>query len=339
MVMNISGSTTTVLPIEDDSQVGHARRVAQALAQQLGFADVDAGRVALVATELATNLLKHAHHGALHLRAIPAETGSGIELVAVDRGPGFDPGECIADGFSTGGTQGTGLGALMRQAQVFDIHSDSRGSVVLVQVFHRHVSPPPLRFGVSQHSLNNDPACGDVWHLALDGSRISALVIDGIGHGEDAERAGLAGAAVFATAPFIEPAASLLEMHQAMNGTRGGAAAVALYDPRVGKVRFAGVGNIGGALLTAEKSRGLASHPGIVGSQFRKAVAFDYPVETQHQVLIMYSDGLQSRWDLRDYPGLIHRHPAIVATLLHRDFCRGRDDVTVLVVALEANHD
>jgi len=54
--------------------------------------------------------------------------------------------------------------------------------------------------------------------------------------------------------------------------------------------------------------------------------------------LIMYSDGLQSRWNLQDYPGLVHRHPAVIASVLHRDFCRGRDDVTVLVVALEAAH-
>jgi len=338
MVMNLHGALTTVLPIEDDSQVGHARRVAQALANQLGFNEVDAGRVAIVATELATNLLKHALHGALHVRQVPAQSGSGLELIAVDRGPGFDATRCLADGFSTGGTQGTGLGALTRQAQVFDLYSDSRGSVILAQLFPRHVLPCPLRFGVSQHSLKDDPACGDVWHLAVEGSQISALVIDGIGHGEEAERAGLAGAAVFATAPFAEPASSMQDMHQAMNGTRGGAAAIALYDPGLGNLRFAGVGNIGACLITADKSRGLASHPGIVGSQYRKAQVFDYPIE-ESQLLIMYSDGLQSRWNLRDYPGLIHRHPAIIAALLHRDFCRGRDDVTVLVIALEAVRD
>ncbi|AHL75396.1 transcriptional regulator [Stutzerimonas stutzeri] len=334
--MNLSGSTTTVLAVEDASQVGHARRVAQALAVQLAFNEADAGRVALAATELATNLLKHAHHGALHLRPIPALTGSGIELVAVDRGPGFDPSKCMTDGFSTGGTQGTGLGALMRQGQLFDVYSDSRGSVVLVQLYPRQVSPIPLRFGVSQHSLLNDPACGDVWHLAVDGPRLSALIIDGIGHGEDAERAGLAGAGVFAAAPFADPATSMFDMHQAMNGTRGGAAAIAMFDGHT--VRFTGIGNIGGCLLSSEKTRGLASHPGIVGSRFRKAVTFDYPVDAP-QILVMYSDGLQSRWDLRDYPGLSHRHPAIIAALLHRDFCRGRDDVTVMVIALETVND
>ncbi len=69
--------------------------------------------------------------------------------------------------------------------------------------------------------------------------------------------------------------------------------------------------------------------------QFRKAQPFDY-AEVSGQLLILYSDGLQSRWNLADYPGLSHRHPALIAAILHRDFCRGRDDVTVFVIALEA---
>lgn len=335
MVLNLQGSQTLVVPVEEESQVGHARRIAHGMASKLGFDDIDAGRVALAATELATNLLKHAGHGALHLRAVPANPGFGVELISVDRGAGFNPGECLADGFSTGGTQGNGLGALMRQAQLFDVFSDARGSAVLVQLYTRHASALPLRFGVSQHALNEDPACGDVWHLAADGQRISALVIDGIGHGEEAERASLAGAASFAVDPFADPAVQMLQMHQAMAGTRGGAAAFALSDTSSGVLHFTGVGNIGARVLTQEASRGLASHPGIVGSRFRKAQVFEYPLEAS-QLLILYSDGLQSRWDLREYPGLSHRHPGIIAAVLHRDFCRGRDDVTVLVIALEA---
>ncbi|MGC1331458.1 MAG: ATP-binding protein, partial [Pseudomonas sp.] len=98
-----------------------------------------------------------------------------------------------------------------------------------------------------------------------------------------------------------------------------------------------GIGNIGGSLLSPERGRGLASHPGIVGGQFRKAQSFDY-AQVSGNCLILYSDGLQSRWNLHDYPGLIFRHPAVIASVLHRDFCRGRDDVTVLVIHLELPH-
>jgi hypothetical protein len=120
-------------------------------------------------------------------------------------------------------------------------------------------------------------------------------------------------------------------------GTRGGAAAIAHYDGSRDRVRYTGIGNISGSLLTAESSRGLTSHPGIVGSQFRSTHIVDYP-HAAGQLLVMHSDGLQSRWRLSDYPGLWRRHPAVIAALLHRDFCRGRDDVTVLVVALETQH-
>ncbi|WP_371925532.1 ATP-binding protein [Pseudomonas sp. ANT_J28] len=335
MDVNMPGSVTQVLPIEDTSQIGHARRTAQKLAEEHGFDATDAGRVALVATELASNILKHAARGELHLRILPRASGAGIEILAVDRAKGFDLQACLTDGFSTGGTQGIGLGAVSRQSEVFDVYADSRGTVLLTRLYPRSDKTPDRRVGISQHSLHNDPACGDVWHLAFDGAHISALVIDGLGHGEEAERAARAGEKTFALSPFASPMLLLEDIHQAMIGTRGGALAIAQFDGD--HVKFVGIGNIGACLIAPDKSRGLASHPGIVGGQYRKAQPFDYAQVNGH-LLIMYSDGLQTRWNLQDYPGLVHRHPAVIAAILHRDFCRGRDDVTVLVIALEAVH-
>ena len=332
MDLNIPSALTHVLLIEDVSQIGHARRTAQKLAEQLGFDEADAGRVALVATELASNILKHADHGALHLRA----TGNGgVELLSVDRGQGFELSHCLVDGFSTGGTQGIGLGAISRLAQVFDVHADSRGTAIVARLWPRNGSVKDIRYGVSQHSLHNDPHCGDAWHLAIEPGRFSVLVADGLGHGELAEQAAKAGEQVFAQAAFVDATVLMNDMHVAMGGTRGGAMAVAQYDAVADNLRFTGVGNIGASLVGPDKSRGLASHPGIVGVQFRKAHPFDY-AQVAGQLLILYSDGLQSRWNLSDYPGLAHRHPALIAAILHRDFCRGRDDVTVFVIALEA---
>lgn len=332
MGLNIAGSLTQVLPIEDDSQVGYARRCTQRLAEQHGFDATDAGRAALLATELASNLLKHASHGELHLRVVPNVGYSGLELIAIDRGSGFDLQHCLADGFSTGGTQGIGLGAIKRLANVFDVYADSRGAAVLARLYPRGSAARDLRWGVSQHSLHHDPACGDAWYLAYDDTQFSALVVDGLGHGELAERAALAGTQAFAQAPFDAPAHVLEAMHVNMQGSRGGAAAFAQYAG--GALRFCGVGNIGARLLTPDTSRGLASHPGIVGGQFRRARPFDY-ADVHANLLVLYSDGLQSRWDLQQYPGLMHQHPALIAAVLHRDYCRGRDDVTVLVAALE----
>lgn len=335
MDLKIDGSPTCVLAIEDSSQVGHARRTAQTLAQMHGFSETDIGRIGLVVTELGSNLLKHASRGELHLRTLPRAGQPGFEVLAVDRAGGFEREACLADGYSTGGTQGIGLGAVARQAEVFDLYSDERGTVLLARLYRKEDRDPDVRYGISQHALHNDAHCGDSWYLALANGHVSALVVDGLGHGVEAEEAALLGRATFAAQAFEAPDLILDDMHQAMRGSRGGAVGIAQFDGYRDSLRFAGIGNIGASLITPEKARGLTSHPGIVGAQYRKAQAFDY-APVSGSLLILYSDGLQSRWNLNDYPGLIHRHPAVIATVLHRDYCRGRDDVTVLAIALEA---
>lgn len=71
MELSLPGTVNEVLPIEEASQLGYARRVAQRLAESVGLDETAAGRVALVTMELGTNLLKHADAGVLYLRAVP----------------------------------------------------------------------------------------------------------------------------------------------------------------------------------------------------------------------------------------------------------------------------
>ncbi len=61
---------------------------------------------------------------------------------------------------------------------------------------------------------------------------------------------------------------------------------------------------------------------------------FTYPWDSC-SLLLMHSDGLQTQWSFDSYPGLLERHPSLIAGVLYRDYARGRDDVTV-VVAQEA---
>ena len=106
--------------------------------------------------------------------------------------------------------------------------------------------------------------------------------------------------------------------------------AVASLNLQRGILTFAGVGNIGASIVAPGTSRGMASHNGTVGHQLHKIQEFSFPWNAQ-SLLIMHSDGLNTRWDLSVYPGIWTKHPAIVAGLLYRDFSRERDDVTVLV--------
>jgi hypothetical protein len=70
---------------------------------------------------------------------------------------------------------------------------------------------------------------------------------------------------------------------------------------------------------------------GTVGHDLRKIQQFQYPWPAG-ALLVMNSDGLVSSWSLGRYPGLASRAPSLIAAILYRDFHRGRDDATVVVL-------
>lgn len=331
--MNFCGHVTRVVAVEEVSQVGQARREALALASALQFDDVDAGRVALAATELATNLMRHGGGGRLYISRVEGRGFRGVELQTIDAGPGFNLVSSLPDGVSTGGSQGLGLGAIRRQSSLFDAWSDARGCIVVARIYPSRAPANVDRgYGAVRLPIRDEQACGDAWHLGIEGQRVTLTVIDGLGHGIDAAEAAQAGTAAAAAAAAKGPpdAEALIgHLHAAMSGTRGGAVAVASVEE--GTVTFAGIGNISGSLITDDESRGLASMPGIVGARFRKVQTFRLHA-APGSLLLMHSDGLQSRWNLRDYPGLLYRHPALIVAVLQRDFDRGRDDVCIVAV-------
>jgi hypothetical protein len=98
-------------------------------------------------------------------------------------------------------------------------------------------------------------------------------------------------------------------------------------------VRFAGFGNIAGTLVGGDRHKGLPSQNGTVGKELRKvsSTSAEWP---DRGLLVMHSDGVNARWTLTSYPGLIVRHPAVIANVLCRDFLRGRDDATVVVIGM-----
>ena len=90
--------------IEEQSQVAEARRTASDIAGRHGFAEADTGRAALVATELATNRVKHGGGGELLVGAYDDGSSHGLELLALDKGPGMaNVQACLADGYSSPG--------------------------------------------------------------------------------------------------------------------------------------------------------------------------------------------------------------------------------------------
>jgi anti-sigma regulatory factor (Ser/Thr protein kinase) len=327
----------SVVAVHDATQAGAARRLASDLAARLLLDPTVAGKVAIVVTEAATNLAKHATHGEILLRAVSHGETRGIGILALDRGPGMtNLGQCLGDGFSTAGSPGTGLGAIARQASVFDIYSSQRGTVLMADVWARDEARNGTRVEVGVVSLSKpgEDVCGDAWAVSPDqeGGRSLVMVVDGLGHGAGAAEAARAAIDTFhAHAPHVSPAAMLERMHEALRPTRGAAAGVAEMDRGAGVIRFGGIGNISAAVITDAGQRNMVSHHGTLGHDVRKIQEFSYPWPSGAPV-VLHSDGIGTRWSYDAYPGLVAHHPMVAAGVFYRDFRRERDDATVVVL-------
>ncbi|MEW6270753.1 MAG: SpoIIE family protein phosphatase [Thermodesulfobacteriota bacterium] len=254
-------------------------------------------------------------------------------MLALDRGRGMgNVTAALRDGFSTSGTSGTGLGAVSRLADAFDVHSaPGVGTIVLARVGRGDSREPDARCGVVCVAKPGETVTGDGWAVLPGRERTVVMVVDGLGHGPGAAEAAEASLRIFAQAATSSPGDVLERVHGGLRGTRGAAAAVALIDRARGIVRFAGIGNIAGCLMCNGTTRSMVSQHGTAGHDLRRIHEFDYPLP-RGGFLVMNSDGLLSSWDVKRYPGLLRHHPAVIAGALYRDFARGRDDATVVVL-------
>jgi anti-sigma regulatory factor (Ser/Thr protein kinase) len=335
VAVSAGDTASTAVPLDDRSRIGEARRVAASVAAEAGLSESARSDVAIVATELATNVIRHAGRGMLLVRQLEG-VGPGTELLCVDAGPGMrDPSACMADGYSTAGSMGTGLGAIRRLAHGFDLYTlPDRGTAVVTRFWARR-DPAVTRAAAMLAGLAvavaGEVECGDAWAARSGSEGTTVLLADGLGHGPAAAAAAEAAVEIFRAHPAATPAHLVSLMHAGMRSTRGAAVAVATSGPATTDgVRYTGVGNLSAVLARTQDSRSLMSHNGTVGLQARKIQELAYPWP-EDAVLVMHSDGLQSHWRLGQYPGLAQRDAALIAAVLYRDFTRGRDDVSVVV--------
>ncbi len=320
--------------IDDPSQVAEGRRMATVVAEREGLPSDAAAKAAIVASELGSNLLKHAQRGELHITGLSGRGGRGVEILSIDRGPGIvNVGDSLQDGHSTTGTSGTGLGAVRRLSDEFDIFSQPGKGTILVSQIHGGDGLANLagfRVGLASRPVFGETVSGDAWAVRLGDGDVLFMVADGLGHGVLAADASSAAVNAFNRSTEQSPAGLVQVMHNALRGTRGAAVAVARVEFREARVRFAGLGNIAGTVIAGGKSHAMVSHNGTAGHEARHIREFVYPWSPD-SVIVLHSDGLSTNWNASSFPGLLRKHPSVIGALLYRESARERDDACVLV--------
>jgi len=327
-----------LVPVNEATDVASARRIAAQLAQRSEFAG-DAGALAIIVTEAATNLIKHAGGGDLLMRAVSNGAGCVMELIAVDRGPGMPwLDRCFTDGYSTVGSPGNGLGALARLSGFHDVYSiGGKGTVLLA-----HVGAPvrpgpwspntPLQYSAINIPYPGEETSGDAWSIHAAPERTRFMLADGLGHGVFASAASAAALELIREPTNASPADVLTSAHERLRATRGAAAAVIDVDRSLGFVTFAGIGNVSACIVAQPPAprRQMVSINGTLGHEMRSVRQYQYPLEPE-SLIVVHSDGLSTHWSFEKYPGLFERHTAVIAAVLFRDFRRPRDDASIIV--------
>ena len=327
-----------LIPIssKDSSQTGNARRQALSLAAEMEFDELRQGQLGIIVTEAARNIAAHAGDGDIILSPWTYNELAGIDVLSLDKGQGIESvSAALEDGYSTAGTPGNGLGAISRMAGRFQIYSSAgNGTALFARVLRTAEQAESESRSYAMSSIRSPIAgewvCGDAWSAVFSEERSVYVMADGLGHGPIAAEAADEAVRVFQRIAEQPPERILTDIHLALGKTRGAAVSVAeiLHAKQV--VNYAGAGNIVAAICSKGKTRTMVSMNGTVGHTVGKIQQFSYPWEAD-SALIMHSDGLGTRWNVEQYPGLTSRHPALLAGVLFRDFSRRRDDATILV--------
>ena len=322
--------------------------------------EIDADAAALVITEGATNLIKHAGGGRMVLQIQPVDDVAARRawLLLLDGGPGMvDPAAAMRDGFSTAGTSGNGMGAITRQSAAVEVFSATDlGSAIWISL-RRSASknvvdlakdPSPaitadgspaksttlgstLQFGGLSIPHPGETRCGDGWAIVGDGNLTTLVVSDGLGHGPLAAEATDAAIVQLNRHRAGRPEDLLAAMHEKLSSTRGAAISVTTWDTAASTICHGGVGNVAACLWRDGKPHGWLSHNGVVGHQIKQLASQTRPWLPGDR-LIVSTDGLPRSTKLL-LPATIWSMPGpLIAGVLVQRYARGHDDATAVVV-------
>lgn len=113
------------IKITSELDIVTARSAAKAEAIRLGFGLVDQTKIATAVSELARNIVMHANAGVIRIEEIEKDGMKGLEICAIDEGPGIPDIElALQDGWSSGEGLGIGLSGAKRLMDELEIRSE-----------------------------------------------------------------------------------------------------------------------------------------------------------------------------------------------------------------------
>jgi anti-sigma regulatory factor (Ser/Thr protein kinase) len=335
-VSGVLGTKPVELAISTQVDCLAAQESVRHIVLAVGFSGSVTEEITLAVAELTSNLVKHAGRGILSVRPIKDGSRAGVEIEAADKGPGMsDIEQSFTDGYSTAGSLGYGLGTVNRLMDEVDVSSTPDcGTQVLCRRWLRNhdtiAGRSAWEVGVFTRARNGMKENGDAFIVKeWDGHLLTGL-IDGLGHGEPAQKAALA-AQQYVQSHFDQPLDKIFAgTGRACRGTRGVVMALARFEA-CGEMSFASIGNIEVRARSEPERIPFACKRGYLGALDLNAGVQRFPWKPDW-LFVLHTDGLSTHWDWSDVPGTEQASPHSAAQALMRKLATGRDDATVLAV-------
>ncbi|BCS52012.1 ATP-binding SpoIIE family protein phosphatase [Geobacter sp. SVR] len=314
-----------------DSDILKVRRLAREAAQEAGFDQIASGEIEIVASELATNLLKHhAVDGEIVITTLNSTGRQGVELRSLDLGPGIrDIRTAVHGGVSTAGGLGIGLSGVRRLMDEFSIESQPGAMTsVVARKWLPSKDDTRMGFSVIARPKPGEDVSGDAYFIKQGRDYVFFTVLDALGHGPEAFETGRVCMAVIEE-NYDAPLPMIAELcHQELKGTRGAAVALCRIDFAESRLRHLSIGNVETRVYGTSVPVRPFCFNGTLGMSMERYQVRDYRWE-EGATIMMYSDGISFPWDVQ--PEMIAASPQVVAEQVFKAFAGDNDDATVLV--------
>ena len=277
-----------------DSDVTKAGLIGREMAVQLGLGECASEEVGIVASELASHLLKIGTiNGELVFREIHGETGSGVELISRDKGPGVND------------------------------------TVVSTRKWHNSLRPPAMNISVLSRPCSGEIVSGDAWFIRQTAVFSLCAVIDVLGHGPDAHEVAVQLQSILED-NYTRPLQEIISIcHEKLRRTRGSAMSLAKINFSEKVFEYISIGNIETRIYddTHELVRPFCLN-GTLGMALESQRVVKYPFPAG-STIVMFSDGINGRFKIA--PRLLEISSQAIAAYIFDNYALNSDDATVLV--------
>jgi len=302
------------------------------------FSEIKIAHLDLIVAEITSNLDKYTNGGEVLCAVQGLGNDQYIEIIAIDNGPGIsDLNHMLMDGVSSGSTLGHGLGSIKRMSDFFSIYSLKGWGTILVSRIYKTDARTENRRVVVRGIVVPKPSekvSGDGFTYKFSDRYFKLLLLDGLGHGIEANKAVEEAFNQFKLCPANDPAEIIRYLHPPLKKTRGGVGTILVYNGEKDSFTLLGVGNISSKIMNNGECKNVMPYNGIIGHNIPNTMTSHEISAKDYRFIILCSDGIKTRWDIAKYPLIQRYDPIIIAAAIYKDFARQTDDMSVVIVKI-----